>query len=197
MNEYIENFFFKNNNNSKKKLNLKKEYDSLKESQTHYYNLYNILIKKIPNTNLINLITYDNIINLIKNKLEILKKEIKNDNIYINKIDDLKKEKIEKEKNIWFNEKQRITEKKEHINLDIFSKITSYSKTIKKLKEIINEKEFKNKKLSVLINSNSKKNMNIKREILRNNIIIKNKKKKEKNKQELINNKIKILKERV
>lgn len=197
MNEYIENFFLENeNNNSKKILNLKKEYNSIKESQIHYNNLYNLFVKKIPIINLINLITFDNIINLIVNKLEFIKKEIKKDNIYINKIDDLKKEKIEKEKNIWFNEKERITEKKKYINLDIFNKITNYSKTINKLEEIINEKELENKKLSVLINSNSEKNMNIKREILRNNIKIKNNKKKEANKQEFINNKIKLLKDR-
>ena len=198
MNEYIENFFLENeNNNSKKILNLKKEYNSIKESQIHYNNLYNLFVKKIPSVNLINFITFDKIINLIIDKLEFIKKEIKKDNIYINKIDDLKKEKIEKEKNIWFNEKERITEKKKYINLDIFNKITNYSKTINKLEEIINEKELENKKLSVLINSNSEKNMNIKREILRNNIKIKNNKKKEANKQEFINNKIKILKDRV
>lgn len=198
MNEYIENFFLENNNNNSKKiLNLKKEYYSLKESQIHYNNLNNLFVKKIPIINLINLITLDNIINLIIIKLEFIKKKIKKDNIYINKIDDLKKEKIEKEKDIWYNEKQRITEKKKYINLDIFNKITNYSKKIKKLEEIINEKELDNKKLSLLIISNSEKNMNIKREILKNNIKIKNNKKKEANKQEYINNKIKILKDRV
>lgn len=163
--------------NNKKLLACKKDLENNIELLNHYNELLKNYESFIPNRLFVEYLTTKEIIILIKNTIKSNNEYLKNLNQKLKKIPKDKTSKIEKEKNIWFAEKKRITDKTNLINNVYFNKLCDIKKTIS---DNIQTKELLENEVDILKIDISKKHNNTnesKRQIIQNNINLKKEKK--------------------
>ena len=163
--------------NNKKLLACKKDLENNIELLNHYNELLKNYESLIPNRLFVEYLTKKEIIILIKNNIESNNEYLKNLNQKLKKIPKEKTSKVEKEKNIWFTEKKRITDKTNLINNVYFKELCDIKVIIS---DNIQAKEVLENEVSMLKIDISKKHNNTnesKRQIIQNNMNLKNEKK--------------------